>query len=123
GYTRIMNCTFVDDSVTGASFYLRELCFAFSACYLRNTIFAHTMNQTSLACFACGMVYSEGGNICDDESFTNFLPSLDLSETAPGLGVFGQHGGFTRTWSLLASSPAIDFGGQGVPLVDQRGFA
>lgn len=40
----------------------------------------------------------------------------------PLLGAFGNYGGHTKTFPLLAGSPALD-AGQDCPLTDQRGFA
>jgi len=48
---------------------------------------------------------------------------LDLVNTNPQFGTFGDHGGFTFTLPILPNSPAIDQGKPGDPAgrLDQRG--
>jgi len=61
-------------------------------------------------------------NLSSDAS-CGLVPGLDLVNTNPQFGTFGDHGGFTFTLPILPNSPAIDHGKPGDPVnrLDQRG--
>jgi len=76
---------------------------------LRNTILAGNTTDTGPA--NCKRTIAEieslGHNI-DDDGSCGLTGAGDLPATDPSLGPFGDHGGETDTFSLLAGSPAID---------------
>lgn len=119
----LINCTMVDDSLSipGAP---RELSLENSTVVMKNNILGETWFHGSNA-FGLngGSVISAGGNVCGDGSLAAYLtqPS-DANNTQPGVDAFADHGGFTRTWSLLGNSTCIDRGGVDTLTVDQRGF-
>ena len=64
-----------------------------------------------------------GHNISSDSSCSFSAPG-SLNNTDPKLGPFGDYGGNTFTFPVLAGSPALDSGAlNGAPAVDQRGHA
>ena len=74
-----------------------------------------------------GPFTSEGDNLIGNagSNSSGFQPGFngDLVGVSPEFGSFANHGGPTNTWSLLASSPAVDQGNDArAPATDQRGF-
>ena len=69
-----------------------------------------------------GPVISNGGNIIERTTETGFTTADQLG-VDPDLGSSGDHGGFSNTVDLEATSIAIDFGtAANAPLTDQRGL-
>ncbi|MCC7501094.1 MAG: T9SS type A sorting domain-containing protein, partial [Flavobacteriales bacterium] len=118
----MINCTMVDDSLTGPG--ARELSLDNSVVQMKNTILAETFFHGSSAFGQTGgAVISLGGNVCVDGSLAAYLNQpTDANNTQPGMGTFADHGGYSRTWSLLPSSTCIDRGGPDTLTMDQRGF-
>ncbi|MBX2998626.1 MAG: hypothetical protein KF893_08975 [Caldilineaceae bacterium] len=95
---------------------------------VRNTIFANPRNSNdsaeSLNCDG-PTINSGGRNIISDNSCTPNPSSVgDLHSTDAMLEnptFIGDNGGPTRTFMLMAGSPAIDYA-QNCPATDQRGF-
>ncbi len=92
----------------------------------RNTIFANSRNSNdSSASLNCDgpSITSGGRNIISDNSCLPNPGSVgDLHSTDPLLESFiNDNGGPTRTFLLLAGSPAIDYA-QNCPATDQRGY-
>lgn len=121
---QLVNCSLVDDSLTAPGTSGRELYLDNSTVLLKNCILAETFAHGSTAFGGPNAVaLSAGGNVCNDPSLGGVLVvGSDASDEEPGLGVFADHGGYTRTWSLLPSSTCIDRGGSDTLSVDQRGF-
>ncbi len=64
---------------------------------------------------------SEGYNLTSDAA-CGFSGTGDVNNTAPMLGSLKDNGGATPTLLPLMGSPAIDAGGAGCPVADQRGM-
>lgn len=73
------------------------------------------------------LITSLGHNIADDDSCFGLDQPGDMTQTAPMIDTFADHGGGTMTWSLLPGSPALDAGSatlcSSAPVsgLDQRG--
>lgn len=92
----------------------------------QNTIFANSRdtNDSSDSLNCDGPTFNSGGrNIISDNSCVPNPGSVgDLHSTDPLLETFiNDNGGPTRTFMLMADSPAIDYA-QNCPSTDQRGF-
>ena len=84
---------------------------------LHNSLIAYGTNNN-----AYGPVTDDGYNLCSDGT-AGLASGSSFNNTDPQLGPLADNGGPTLTMALLASSPAIDFGGSaGLPSTDQRGF-
>lgn len=84
---------------------------------LSNSIVADSPSGGNLA----GPVVDGGHNLSSDESGALTGPGSRVGVKA-GLGALGDHGGPTRTVTLLAGSPALDAAdGSSCPPLDQRG--
>ncbi|HRH68069.1 MAG TPA: right-handed parallel beta-helix repeat-containing protein [Flavobacteriales bacterium] len=126
GTLDLRNCTFVDDSLASGAPSGRELSSYSCQLILRNNLFAETHSHGISAYLDVGgsTVISEGGNVCGDGSFGAALDQTnDATDTEAGLDTFGDHGGPTRTWSLLPTSTCIDRDAEGTLTMDQRGLA
>ena len=90
---------------------------------LRNTIVANSVGAGN--CF--GAITNGGNNIDDGATCGWGAVSSSRSSTNPLLGALATNGGRTRTFALLAGSPAIDgvtfSAPNGAPSTDQRGVA
>lgn len=69
-----------------------------------------------------GVINSQGYNL-DSGSSCGLTGMGDLSDTPALLGALQDNGGATWTLAPLPGSPAIDAGGSGCPVADQRGVA
>ena len=122
GGTLITNSTFSGNSATGGSgagVYNNGI----GGLTLRNTIIANSVGAGN-----CGGVITNGGNNIDDGATCGWgAVSSSRSSTNPLLGALATNGGRTRTFALLAGSPAIDgvtfSAPNGAPSTDQRGVA
>ncbi|WP_025323329.1 choice-of-anchor Q domain-containing protein [Deferrisoma camini] len=75
-------------------------------------------------CSTNGGTITSGGHNIDSRNSCGFAAAGDLVNTDPKLGPLADNGGPTRTRGLLAGSPALDAGDDGVcPATDQRGVA
>jgi Immunoglobulin domain len=85
---------------------------------LKNSIIATNLSGTN----GFGTFTDAGYNISSDRSI-RFISSTSKTNLDPGLGPFGDHGGPTRTLSLLTgTSPAMDkIAPANAPAFDQRG--
>ncbi|MBP6698296.1 MAG: immunoglobulin domain-containing protein, partial [Flavobacteriales bacterium] len=119
-----INCTFMEDTLSGAGTNGREVHLDNSTAYFKNTILSSVVFQAAEAFGGSSpSAISGGGNICRDASFTTwFIQPNDLNSTNPQVGSFDDHGGFLRTWSLASNSTSIDQGGIDTLSVDARGF-
>lgn len=92
---------------------------------LYNTIIADNIN-TAYGGDCGGYVFDGGYNLDSGSSCGWGTENGSLSNTDPQLGSFGDHGGYTETFALLSSSPAIDaiLSGESnhCPITDQRGY-
>lgn len=70
------------------------------------------------------IILAESHNLSSDDSALGiFTHPTDMNSTPAMLGAFGDYGGFTKTFSLLPGSPAIDAGDPTSTLNrDQRGW-
>ncbi len=120
----VRNCTFMNDTITGAFADAREISLINSSFTMTNTILGASVFQPLLAIgLNNSSAASGGGNISRDNSGASFMTQPnDLNTANPQMGDFGDHGGFTRTWALAANSTSIDQGGPDTLSVDQRGF-
>ena len=120
----VRNCTFMNDTITGGSADGREISLYSTLLTLTNTIMGASVFQPINAIgIISSTAISGGGNICRDNSGASFMTQPnDLNTANPQMGDFGDHGGFTRTWSLAANSTSIDQCGPDTLSVDQRGF-
>ena len=122
GGTLITNSTFSGNSGTGGSgagVYNNGI----GGVTLRNTIVANSVGAGN-----CGGVITNGGNNIDDGATCGWgAVSSSRSTTNPLLGALATNGGRTRTFALLAGSPAIDgvtfSAPNSAPSTDQRGVA
>lgn len=72
---------------------------------------------------AWGVIGDAGYNLSSDGT-AGFASGSSFNFTDPRLSPLADNGGPTPTMALQENSPAIDFGAsQGIPLVDQRGWA
>jgi hypothetical protein len=119
-----INCTFMEDTLSGSGTSGREVHLNNSTAYFKNTILSSVVFQAAEAFGGSSpSAISGGGNICRDASFTTwFIQPNDLNSTNPQVGSFDDHGGFLRTWSLASNSTSIDQGGIDTLSVDARGF-
>jgi CSLREA domain-containing protein len=93
---------------------------------LRNTIIAGNQDFSRPGVGASpdcgGSPISHGNNLIADRTGCGFAPrGGDESNVKPLLGPLANNGGSTLTHALLAGSPAINAGGNGVTPADQRG--
>ena len=121
----VLNTTFSGNTATlgygfASSIYLIEN-WGIPILTTKNSIYNDIPNNVALVGGAT--VVSAGNNISDDNSFsTYFIATGDMNMTNPMLGSLAFNGGFGRTHSLLAGSPAIDpASSNGAPVIDQRG--
>src|SRR5829696_8311571 len=93
---------------------------------LRNTIIAGNRDFSEPGVGASpdcgGSPISQGNNLIADRTGCGFTPrGGDELNVKPLLGPLANNGGSTLTHALLAGSPAINAGGNGVTPADQRG--
>jgi hypothetical protein len=83
-----------------------------------------TVKSTILDAGSCqrGDVTSLDYNLSPDTGSCNLTATGDKPNTEPGLGPLGFHGGPTKTFAPLATSPAVDAGLAGSTAEDQRGL-
>ncbi len=92
---------------------------------LSNTLLAGNRNEVSNVARDCsGQFISQGNLLIEhvDAVCTLSQATGDLIGVQPNLASFDFHGGFTRSFSLAANSPAIDAGPSECGATDQRYF-
>ncbi len=124
GPVTVLNCTMMDDTVTVAGMAVEMYLYNSPQVYLKNNIISTpTFTSDPLVQSSSTSIISQGGNIVRDATLSLFLVQAnDMNSTDPMLGTFDDHGGPTKTFNLLASSPAINLGGTDTLTIDQRGF-
>ena len=114
----VINSTFSGNSAAGGGCIQN----ASGAIYLKNTIVANSVAGGNCS----GAISNDGNNIEDGTTCGWGTDSGSKSNTPPQLGALGDYGGPTRTFELLAGSPAIDGvtwnAPNGCPGTDQRGI-
>lgn len=132
----LINCTFVGNaaSQSGGGVYCITIGNnATASVETANTVFKSGSAGTNLARanFAGESITSQGNNLSNDAAGgdgttgpSGFLnASGDKRNLDPQLGALASNGGATQTHALLAGSPAIDAGNDGIaPHRDQRGY-
>jgi CSLREA domain-containing protein len=125
----LLNCTVAENvaHVGGGLFYGAGLTFS-----VKNTIVAlNLVDVGGTGPDVNGFFTTGGHNLIGDgtggDGFTNGtsgdIVGTDASPIDPRLGALRNNGGPTKTMALLAGSPAIDHGDNGLlPPTDQRGF-
>ena len=96
-----------------------------STVQLSNTLVAGNRNDVSNVARDCSGLISSQGNVLIEhaDAACNLTQATgDLLGVQPQLGSFDFHGGFTRSFSLSATSPAIDAGSSDCGATDQRYF-
>jgi CSLREA domain-containing protein len=117
GSLPITNSTFSSNVAgTGGAIYTNS----------ENEILINTILANSFGGNCSGLMIIDGGNNIDDGTTCGWDTSAgSMSSTNPLLGALDDHGGSTRTFSLLAGSPAINGvtynPPNGAPSTDQRG--
>ena len=110
--TALNNVTLFSDSVVGDGIYN----LAGGTVTLKNTIVG---DGSTFACV--GTIKSLGHNL-GDRGCGLHPAKHDHIGVHPKVGAFGNWGGYTNTYPLLSTSPAIDAGtNKGCPSTDQRG--
>ncbi|MFD3163764.1 choice-of-anchor Q domain-containing protein [Herpetosiphon sp. NSE202] len=96
-----------------------------STVQLSNTLLAGNRNDASNVARDCsGLLFSQGHVLIEhaDAACNLTQATGDLIGVQPQLGRFAFHGGFTRSFSLNPTSPAIDAGSSDCGSTDQRYF-
>ncbi|MBL9168286.1 MAG: hypothetical protein JNN07_11140 [Verrucomicrobiales bacterium] len=95
--------------------------------HLKNSILAsnYGLSGTNSRLYASegfGEIRSDGHNLILSTNQLIGFSEADILGQEPRLGELAFHGGPTPTYSLLASSPAIDAGADTKEAIDQRGY-
>jgi hypothetical protein len=129
----LQNCTIANNTATSAATstdggggYYGEGAVGNSLHHFSNTILAGNFNNSNPDLRGFGT--SEGNNLVGNlgQSGSGFSNGVngDKVGVAADFAAFGNNGGPTDTWSLFASSPAIDAGNDALALArDQRHFS
>ncbi|MEZ0300364.1 MAG: beta strand repeat-containing protein, partial [Candidatus Methylacidiphilales bacterium] len=93
---------------------------------IKNSIIAYNTAGTGPDVNSSPQVTDGGNNLIGIVNGSNFstgpLRGSAAAPVNPGIGTLGNYGGPTQTIPLLINSLAIDAGGAGMPVADQRGF-
>ena len=137
----IENCSF--SRTTGFSVHVRDMnstpnfrhctwadCYSYMYLHgansrFTNCIFSYTTTPptTPVFIFGGGNVLSGGGNISRGNGLSSYLGAGgDLHNTNPQLQALAFNGGPTRTFAIAGSSLAVNHGGTGSLITDQRGY-
>lgn len=113
GTTTIRNCTIADNTVTGTIPDENQgggLARPFGTVIMGNTIIANNTAVSAPDFYNNGAFNSLGGNLVRVRDGDGYVGSDLADNTNPNLGTFNFNGGRTRTYPLLANSPAINSG-------------